>query len=106
MKKIKGFSLLEALIAISIVALIAVSALPLFMISSNNVKSGQDDSVQLFELQSAIENDSLERSGVGRMTFRIEEDIIEIDMDKYRASGTVKPDVFIDYFKYKDKSSE
>jgi len=105
MSKNSGFTLMEVLIAIAIIALIAVVSIPLFSLGLSNVKKAEVDSTDLFMLESVMELDKGEYIGDGDFTLDFGEGIITIKVDFYEVKDD-ESNVSIKYFKYKNDSTE
>lgn len=100
-----GFSLLEVLIAIAIVALIAVVSLPLFSLGLSNVKKAEVDSTDLFMLESTIELDNGQYIGDADIAIDFSEEAITIKVDFYEVKDD-EGNVSIKYFKFKKDNAE
>ncbi|MBO1266029.1 prepilin-type N-terminal cleavage/methylation domain-containing protein [Proteiniclasticum sp. SCR006] len=97
--KNQGFSLLEVLIAMALVALIAVVSIPLFSFGQVKVKQGGDDSTQLFLAESRIETDDENISSYeqGQLMLNFEGEVIEVNIEIYKVT---EGDISIRFFEY------
>lgn len=97
--KNQGYSLLEVLIAMALVALIAVVSIPLFSFGQVKVKQGGDDSTQLFSAESRIETDNVDVSSYeqGQLILDFEGEVIEINIEIYNVT---EGDISIRFFEY------
>ncbi len=98
----KGFTLIEVLIAIAIVALIAVVSLPLFSMGVQSVNKAEKQSVSLFEIESRIESDSIALpSGDTVIEFNFPGRVVSIPVYEFEVEGDNSDSISIYFFKYK-----
>lgn len=102
---LKGFSLIEVLIAIAIIALIAVVSIPLFSMGLRSVESSENNTEELFEIQSKIENrNTTPLSGNTQIKFIFSGKEVSVPIKHYRISardieqGSSKVSIY--YFEY------
>lgn len=100
MKRGKGFTLIEVLIAIAVIALIAVVSLPMFSMGLSNIRSSESNTKDLFDIQSKIESGEVDSATTSEKTlkFVFTGYPVEIPVKQYKVKLDSKDHVSITYF--------